>query len=76
MVIYKCVMTAFAYYILKDADFMPTYLGGSGDYSLMFKDHPFALHVPFLKEYYLICTSYQAGQIFRHVVYNRSNDFV
>jgi len=46
---------------MKDSFFMPTYIGGSGDYSLLFKDHPYAAHVPYLKEYYLICASYHAG---------------
>jgi len=59
--IYKCAITAFAYYVMKDSYFMPTYLGGSGDYSLLFNDQPYATHVPYLKEYYLICTSYHAG---------------
>jgi hypothetical protein len=39
--LYKCAITAFAFYIMKDADFMPTLLGGNGDYSLWAKDHPY-----------------------------------
>jgi len=74
--IYKCAITAFAYSVMKDTDFMPECLGGSGDYSLLYKDHPYATHVPYLKEYYIICTSYHAGQMFSHLAYNRTNDFV
>jgi len=31
--VYKIAISAFAFYILKDAYFMPTYLGGAGHYS-------------------------------------------
>ena len=74
--IYKCAITAFGYYVMKDAYFMPTYLGGSGDYLLGFKDHPYTPHVPYLKEYYLICTSYHLGQMGSHLLFNRTNDFI
>ena len=35
---YMCVSTTFGYLIMKDADFYPSYLGGHGDYSLLFKN--------------------------------------
>jgi len=55
---------------------MPTYLGGSGDYSLMFADHPYPKHAPFLKEYYISVTSYHLGQLVLHILGNHENDFI
>jgi len=51
-------MSAYGYYVLKDEYYMPSSLGGSGDYSLVFSKHPYAKHVPYLKEYYIMVTSY------------------
>ena len=38
---YMCVSTSFGIYVMKDAYFYPVYLGGKGDYSLLFKEYPY-----------------------------------
>ena len=50
--------SAFGYYILKDQDYMPKMLGGSGTYMNCFKGGPYINHTPYLKEYYLLVTGY------------------
>ena len=39
--LYMILSTSLGYHIMKDADFYPSYLGGSGDYSLLFKNQPY-----------------------------------
>ena len=68
---YMIFSTSFACYVMKDAFFYPVYLGGKGDYSLLFKDHPYTPHVPYLKEYYILSTSYHLGQLVKHVMGKR-----
>ena len=46
LALYTVFSTYFGYKVMKDADFFPSYLGGSGDYSLLFKDHPYPQHPP------------------------------
>jgi hypothetical protein len=61
---------------MKNSYFYPSYLGGNGDYSLLFKNHPYPTHVPFLKEYYILSTSYHFGQLCKHMIGPKQNDFV
>jgi hypothetical protein len=61
---------------MKDAYFFPSYLGGNGEYSLIFKDYPYIKHIPYLKEYYMSCFSYHLGMLIKHIVAKRQNDFV
>jgi hypothetical protein len=49
------------YTVMKDAQFFPKYLGGSGDYALLFKDYPYPEQVWGLREYYILITSYHFG---------------
>lgn len=76
MTLYKTAITVFAYNIMKNADFFPTMLGGTGDYSTIFNEFPYKNHIPYLKEYYMICTSYHSSRMLHHLIYNRTNDFV
>jgi very-long-chain ceramide synthase len=55
---------------------MPKLLGGSGDYSQVFKNHPYAEHAPYLKEYYLMVSTYHVNSIIQHLTNKRENDFV
>ena len=55
---YMIYLSALGYYVLKDQFYFPTSLGGSGDYGIVFKDHPYPEHAPYLKEYYISVTSY------------------
>ena len=68
--------TCFGFYVLKDQFFMPKSLGGSGDYSQVFKNHPYAEHPPYLKEYYLMVSTYHVHSIIHHLMSKRENDFV
>ena len=70
------IVSAFGYYVLKDQYYMPTFLGGSGDYLLCYKEAPYPKHAPFLKEYYLIVTGYHLSQIMIHVTGTQKNDFI
>ena len=76
MAIYKTGITAFAYSVMKNADWFPTLLGGTGDVKAVFNGFPYAAHIPYLKEYYMICTSYHSSRMLHHFIYNRTNDFV
>jgi len=53
--------TSFGYYVLKDEYNFPKALGGSGDFSLTFKENPYPKHVPYLNEYFLIICGYHLG---------------
>ena len=55
---YMTYLSALGYYVLKDQVYFPKYLGGSGDYSIVFRDHPYPSHAPYLKVYYISVTSY------------------
>jgi len=55
---------------------MPTFLGGSGDLFIGFRDFPFAPHAPQLKEYLLITMGYHLGGLVTHFFTTRKNDFV
>lgn len=73
---YMISATYFGHQVMKNAYFYPSYLGGNGDYSLLFKNHPYPAHVPLLKEYYILSTSYHFGQLAKHVISKRQNDYV
>lgn len=61
---------------MKNGEYYPTYLGGTGDYTLLFNNHPYQTHVPYLKEYYVLSTSYHFGQLCKHLIGKKQNDFV
>ena len=45
---YMIFSTVVGIYVMKDGFFYPVYLGGSGDFSKLFMDHPYTDHVPYL----------------------------
>ena len=49
MTIYKLAITIFAFNVMKNADFFPKLLGGSGDYSTILDNFPYGNHIPYLK---------------------------
>jgi len=69
--VYMIISTSFGYYVMKDRDFLPKALGGNGDYALLFKNHPYAERVPYLREYYYLCASYHFGSLMKHVIGTR-----
>ena len=68
---YMMYAASFGYYVLKDTEFMPTYLGGKGDYSLLYDGGPYQKKIPLLKEYYISCTSYHLGMLTSHLFAKR-----
>lgn len=74
--IYMIYSTSFGYYVLKDQYFMPKALGGDGDFALVFNEHPYPKHVPYMKEYYISVTAYHLGQLAKHALGNHENDFI
>jgi hypothetical protein len=69
-------LCSFGYQVLKNEPYMPRGLGGSGDYSKVFKDHPYPVHSPYLKEYYMCGISYHLGKLLIHFTNQRENDFI
>ena len=66
----------FAYSVLKDQEYMPKMLGGSGDYINCFNGAPYVKHAANLKEYYLLVTGYHLAQLIVHGLGTKRNDFV
>lgn len=52
--IYFIFATAWGYIALKDTDYLPNYLGGSGEVSNNSRDFPYPKHAPHLKMYLLV----------------------
>ena len=74
--IYKIASVSIGFYILKDTKYFPRCLGGSGDYNLIWEGMPYPSHTPYLKEYYISCTSYHAGVLFNTIIGPKRDDFV
>lgn len=55
---------------------MPPCLGGSGDYDLSFKDHPYAVRKEGFKEYLLVTMGFHVAGFFVHFMESKKNDFV
>ena len=52
------VVSCFGYYVLKDEYSMPKYLGGSGDFGLVWREGTYIKPVPLLNEYFLVICGY------------------
>ena len=64
--IYIGYASFFGYSVLKDQEYMPKMLGGTGDYINCFNGSPYVKHAPKLKEYYLLVTGYHLSQLIVH----------
>lgn len=69
-------LSTFGYYVLKDEPYMPWGLGGNGDYSKVFANHPYPKHSDHLKEYFMCGISYHLGKLIIHFTNPRENDFI
>ena len=74
--VYFLFATVWGFYVIKDEYYMPTALGGKGDFMLMMKEYPYAKHAPGLKEYLLVTMGYHVGGLINHFVSVRRNDFL
>jgi hypothetical protein len=68
----------FAYFTLKDSDFTPPQLGGSGDLRNVFKDYPYQSHdsVPYLRSYVMVELGYHLHSLVDLLLHKSRNDFV
>ncbi len=74
--IYFALATFWGYFVLKDQNYFPKSLFGSGEFYNGFKDFPYTIHAPYLKEYFLITMGYHVGGLITHFFGTRRNDFV
>ena len=61
---------------MKDQEYLPWMLGGSGTYMNCFNGLPYINHAPLLREYYMIVTGYHLSQLIVHSLGTRKNDFI
>ena len=78
-VVFYTLNVAFGYYILKDLNFLPVYLGGSGEFSNMFvngnMDSTF-LQPAYFKIYYMMYLSHNLTDlIYLIFIYEQQTDF-
>jgi TLC domain len=74
--LYFCCITPLGFYVLKDADWFPPSLGGSGDTENIFKGFPFQPYVPLLKEYYMIELGYHTHSLLYHMALEHRSDYL
>ena len=77
--IFYTLNVAFAFYVLKDLNFYPTYLGGSGDFKNMFVNgnmDSLFFKPEYFKIYYMIYLSHNITDIFYLLfIYEQQTDF-
>ena len=73
--IFYTFTTAWGYHILKDTDYMPWAIGGTGDIANWSKDFPYQKHTPGLKQYFLFTMGHHVGTLVSHFFTSRRNDF-
>ena len=64
--IYFCAATIWGYQVLKNTEYLPWYMGGSGDFARLFDGYPYMEHTPMLKEYFLVTMGYHCGGLVFH----------
>jgi ceramide synthetase len=69
-------MTVFGYSTLKDQNFLPPQLGGSGDVGRAWEGFPYSAVTESVKRYYLLELSYHAHSLVFHLFTVHRNDFV
>ena len=78
--IYKAVYFSLSifwgYFIMKNQNFLPQAMLGSGEFKKGYDDFPYANHAPYLKEYFLITMGYHVGSLIIHFIGTRRNDFI
>lgn len=72
---YFVVIVIVAYAILKDADYMPRSLLGSGDPMNTFVGHPYMQTTPAIKYYYMISLAYHFDSFMTLVLSEPKKDF-
>jgi len=74
--IYFIFAVAWGYIVLKDQDYLPPSLGGSGDISNAWKNYEFPTHAPGMKMYTLVTMGYHVGGLISHFMHPKGNDFL
>ena len=74
--IFYCCMSLWAYFLLKDTDIWPSFMGGKGTVENSYKNFPFAPQVPGLLTYSLVSLGYYLDDFVNHNFFRpKSNDF-
>lgn len=77
---YKAVYFTFAvlwgYKVLINQYYMPKLLGGSGDFTKVMTEFPYANHADQLKEYLLVTMGYHVAGLINHFIHPRRRDFI
>ena len=73
---YFIAATYWGYYCMVDEYYFPAWLGGSGDFTVSFREYPYAKHAYQLKEYSLVTMGYHVGGLINHFINPRRNDFL
>jgi len=79
--IYKFFYFTFAvtwgYVVLKDTDYLPPSLGGSGDISKVWNNVEAPIHAPGMKMYTLVTMGYHVGGLVTHLIAaEKGNDYL
>ncbi len=72
---YFCGINVVGYMVLKDAEFLPPSLLGSGDSFFSFKNHPYVETWSSLRYYYIISLSYHFDSFMVHILAKPRKDF-
>jgi len=72
---YFLVDSLFAYYILKDGEWIPKEMLGEGDSRLMFKNFPYESYTPTIRLYYQVHFGYHFMSLIFHFVGPIRSDF-
>jgi hypothetical protein len=77
--IYFIAITCFGYIVLKDAEWFPVCLGGSGDAALTFEGYPYYNYLekaPLIRGYMMIQLGYHLFSLLAHITGPQRNDFM
>jgi len=75
-VFYFIFAVSWAYYLLKDEDYLPWSLGGSGDFTKCWDGMELPYDNPGVKMYGLVTMGYHVGGLITHLFEPRRNDFL
>ena len=73
--LYFVSISLFGFFVLKDLEFTPSSLLGSGDSITTFSKYPYVEYAPILKYYYLISLSYHIDSFVTHITEPPRSDF-
>jgi ceramide synthetase len=75
-IFYFSFVTAYGYYLFKDAPWLEWYLGGSGTWEALWEGAPFVVQSPGCMTYCMLQIGYHGGDLVSHLFFEeRQNDF-